>query len=100
MPSFLRFLAVGLLTLAGQSAAPAGDVEQWGRFELTLKGPADGNPFVGGTLFVDPEYIAKVQSSIDMTTDAALVEKIDHCDVPVKIGIVIRLSVSSIELND
>ncbi|WP_437576536.1 glycoside hydrolase family 6 protein [Sorangium sp. So ce887] len=36
---------------------------------------ADGNPFVGGTLFVDPEYIAKVQSSIDKTTDAALVEK-------------------------
>ncbi|WP_437607983.1 glycoside hydrolase family 6 protein [Sorangium sp. So ce834] len=35
----------------------------------------NGNPFEGGTLFVDPEYVAKVQSSIDKTTDAALVEK-------------------------
>ncbi|WP_434043852.1 MULTISPECIES: glycoside hydrolase family 6 protein [Sorangium] len=34
-----------------------------------------GNPFEGAELFVDPEYIAKVQSSIDMTTDAALIEK-------------------------
>ncbi|WP_437316153.1 glycoside hydrolase family 6 protein [Sorangium sp. So ce385] len=37
--------------------------------------PADGNPFSGATLFVDPGYVAKVQSSIDQTTDAALVEK-------------------------
>ncbi|WP_437997880.1 glycoside hydrolase family 6 protein [Sorangium sp. So ce185] len=35
----------------------------------------NGNPFEGGTLFVDPEYVAKVQSSIDKTTDTALVEK-------------------------
>ncbi|WP_437811716.1 glycoside hydrolase family 6 protein [Sorangium sp. So ce1078] len=36
---------------------------------------ADGNPFVGATLFVDPGYVAKVQSSIDKTTDTALIEK-------------------------
>ncbi|WP_437966870.1 glycoside hydrolase family 6 protein [Sorangium sp. So ce260] len=36
---------------------------------------ADGNPFVGGRLFVDPEYVAKVQSSIDKTTDEALIAK-------------------------
>ncbi|KYF84347.1 cellulose 1,4-beta-cellobiosidase, partial [Sorangium cellulosum] len=34
-----------------------------------------GNPFEGAEMFVDPEYVAKVQSSIDMTTDAALIEK-------------------------
>ncbi|XXX75916.1 glycoside hydrolase family 6 protein [Sorangium sp. So ce134] len=43
-------------------------------------GPVDistpsGNPFEGATLFVDPGYVAKVQSSIDKTTDAALIEK-------------------------
>ncbi|WP_437646561.1 glycoside hydrolase family 6 protein [Sorangium sp. So ce362] len=37
--------------------------------------PVAGNPFAGGRLFVDPEYVAKVQTSIDMTTDAALVAK-------------------------
>ncbi|WP_437778788.1 glycoside hydrolase family 6 protein [Sorangium sp. So ce1097] len=37
--------------------------------------PPGGNPLAGGTLYVDPEYIAKVQSSIDKTTDAALIEK-------------------------
>ncbi|WP_437621762.1 glycoside hydrolase family 6 protein [Sorangium sp. So ce1151] len=33
---------------------------------------ADGNPFVGAQLFVDPGYVAKVQSSIDKTTDETL----------------------------
>ncbi|WP_437674794.1 glycoside hydrolase family 6 protein [Sorangium sp. So ce131] len=35
----------------------------------------NGNPFEGAELFVDPGYVAKVQSSIDKTTDTALIEK-------------------------
>ncbi|AUX48312.1 uncharacterized protein SOCE26_098460 [Sorangium cellulosum] len=35
----------------------------------------DGNPFAGARLFVDPEYVAKVESSIALTTDQALVAK-------------------------
>jgi len=42
---FWRLLAALLLALAS-AAAPAASVEQWGVFEIELKGPADGNPFV------------------------------------------------------
>ncbi len=42
MPTFSRVL-VALLLLC--TPAFAADVERWGIFELTLKGPADGNPF-------------------------------------------------------
>lgn len=43
----LRGLALALmLVLTTQLAAPAADyVEQWGLYEVTLKGPTNGNPF-------------------------------------------------------
>jgi hypothetical protein len=44
MTTHFRTLALALLALAA-SPAFAADVERWGVFELTLKGPADGNPF-------------------------------------------------------
>jgi cellulose 1,4-beta-cellobiosidase len=37
----------------------------------------DGNPFSNATLFVDPTYSAKVQSSIDQTDDASLRGKME-----------------------
>src|SRR5262245_52842818 len=43
MTTKLRFLAAGLLLAA--LGGPAGAVEPWGLFELTLPGPASGNPF-------------------------------------------------------
>jgi hypothetical protein len=43
--SFVRF-AVALLFWAAVSAHAAGTVEQWGRYEVTLKGPTNGNPFL------------------------------------------------------
>jgi hypothetical protein len=46
MTNTLRFLAAGLLLIAAASPAPAVEVEQWGLFELSLRGPAGGNPFV------------------------------------------------------
>src|SRR5262245_525081 len=50
MTSCLRYLAVGVFAVACQTGPSgrlvAADVEQWGIFELALKGPADGNPFV------------------------------------------------------
>jgi Domain of unknown function (DUF5060)/Protein of unknown function (DUF4038)/Domain of unknown function (DUF5605) len=47
----LRFLAAGLLSCATTSPLFAAEIEQWGLFELTLKGPVDGNPFVDVDLF-------------------------------------------------
>lgn len=43
----LQFLfSLGLVLFAARlSAAESNTVEQWGVFEVTLKGPADGNPF-------------------------------------------------------
>ncbi|WP_437754948.1 glycoside hydrolase family 6 protein [Sorangium sp. So ce1389] len=41
---------------------------------VDIAAPA-GNPFDGAELFVDPGYVAKVESSIAKTTDAALVEQ-------------------------
>jgi hypothetical protein len=41
----LRLLAAGLL-FAAALPSPAAAVEQWGLFELALRGPTDGNPFV------------------------------------------------------
>ncbi|MFO0808233.1 MAG: DUF5060 domain-containing protein [Gemmataceae bacterium] len=45
---YLRLLTVSVLLAA--SAARAADVERWGAFELTLNGPAEGNPFTDVTL--------------------------------------------------
>ncbi|XXT18655.1 glycoside hydrolase family 6 protein [Sorangium sp. So ce429] len=41
---------------------------------VDITAPA-GNPFDGAHLFVDPGYVAKVQSSIDKTTDQTLIDK-------------------------
>jgi hypothetical protein len=50
MTSTLRLLTAGLLLLGGSAARAIeprqAEVEQWGHFELTLRGPADGNPFL------------------------------------------------------
>src|SRR5437868_53526 len=46
MTCTLRFLGAGLLLFAAVSPALAVEVEQWGLFELSLRGPAGGNPFV------------------------------------------------------
>jgi hypothetical protein len=42
----LSVLTATLLLLATRQAAHAAEVEQWGLFEVALKGPTDGNPFV------------------------------------------------------
>ncbi|MGD0680011.1 MAG: glycoside hydrolase family 6 protein [Polyangiaceae bacterium] len=40
--------------------------------------PADGNPFAGAAFFIDPTYVAKVESSIKASpTDAALLKKVE-----------------------
>ncbi|HJZ55401.1 MAG TPA: DUF5060 domain-containing protein, partial [Gemmataceae bacterium] len=46
MTTILRFLTAGLLFATLHGPARAAEVEQWGLFELTLRGPAGGNPFV------------------------------------------------------
>src|SRR5690349_19131167 len=46
-PCLLPFLIAVVLSAVAPAAARAEDtVEQWGIFELTLKGPTNGNPFV------------------------------------------------------
>lgn len=48
---FVFSLGLGLVLFAGRlNAAESNAVEQWGVFEVTLKGPADGNPFTDVTL--------------------------------------------------
>jgi hypothetical protein len=42
----LCLLTATLLLLATREPARAAEVEQWGVFEVALKGPTDGNPFV------------------------------------------------------
>jgi hypothetical protein len=46
MGTTLRSLVAGLVLSAAASPSPAVEVERWGLFELTLPGPAGGNPFV------------------------------------------------------
>jgi hypothetical protein len=46
MTTTLRLLAATWLLAAAGGPARAAEIEQWGRFELTLRGPAGGNPFV------------------------------------------------------
>jgi hypothetical protein len=49
MRSYLRIVVLSVLvSLSGvrlPAAATVNDVEQWGLFEIALKGPSDGNPF-------------------------------------------------------
>lgn len=62
-------LAATLLVVALAGRLPAADaVEQWGVFELTLAGPASGNPFVDVTLsatFVHGDHRANVSGFYD-----------------------------------
>lgn len=46
----LRIIAVVLALLPAHLHAQTPSVEQWGTFEITLKGPATGNPFVDVSL--------------------------------------------------
>src|SRR5262249_11960667 len=46
MQNAYRFLGAALLMFAAACPAAAADVEQWGLFELSLRGPSGGNPFV------------------------------------------------------
>ncbi|HVK08876.1 MAG TPA: DUF5060 domain-containing protein [Gemmataceae bacterium] len=41
----MRYLLSGLLLAWAAGLAHAAEVEQWGLFELTMTGPAEGNPF-------------------------------------------------------
>jgi hypothetical protein len=43
-------LAIALAAVLAGPAAAADTVERWGLYEVTLRGPADGNPFVDVTL--------------------------------------------------
>ena len=62
----------GTGTPTSTGASPTGGGNCTGGVDIST---ADGNPFVGAELFVDPGYVEKVESSIALTTDAALVEK-------------------------
>ena len=84
---FFRSFGLGLAMLAAFPAAMLGaaeskSVEQWGVFEVTLKGPTDGNPFIDVTLsarfmqggrtfdvagFYDGEGVYKVRFMPDAT---------------------------------
>jgi hypothetical protein len=48
IPTRRAVLAGALATWAGRLSAqsPASDIERWGRFELQIAGPRDGNPFL------------------------------------------------------
>lgn len=46
MTTTLRLLAAAWLFAAASNPIRADEVEQWGLFELSFRGPADGNPFV------------------------------------------------------
>ncbi|PTT76945.1 hypothetical protein DBR42_26110, partial [Pelomonas sp. HMWF004] len=62
-----QLLAALLLALAS-AAAPAASVEQWGVFEVELKGPAEGNPFVDVQLtarFSDGAQTVEVEGFYD-----------------------------------
>jgi hypothetical protein len=50
MIAIFRILTVGFLAAVLAGPCRASDIEQWGLFELALRGPADGNPFVDVTL--------------------------------------------------
>lgn len=50
MTTLRHTLAVVTLALAAAGPASAAEVERWGTFELTLPGPAAGNPFAEVTL--------------------------------------------------
>src|SRR5215468_11275418 len=46
MTNTLKAVGAGLLLFAAASTALPAEVEQWGLFELSLRGPSGGNPFV------------------------------------------------------
>lgn len=66
-PPRILFVLSLFLACAGLRAAPA-TVEQWGLFELELKGPATGNPFVEvrfGAVFTDGRTTVEVPGFYD-----------------------------------
>lgn len=66
--SLVRCLALVLSSVAALQAAAPATVEQWGVFELELKGPADGNPFVDvrvGAVFTDGHTTLEVPGFYD-----------------------------------
>ncbi len=65
--SCLRIVLLGWL-VCGAARADAPKVEQWGLFEIELRGPADGNPFVDVRLdatFTDGKRSTKVPGFYD-----------------------------------
>lgn len=67
MKRFACLLFTLLAAVSLRAAAPAA-VEQWGLFELTLPGPADGNPFVDvrfGAVFTDGRTTVQVPGFYD-----------------------------------
>jgi hypothetical protein len=46
MRNAIQLLTAMLLSFTAALPAPAAEVEQWGLYEVTLRGPASGNPFV------------------------------------------------------
>jgi hypothetical protein len=98
-----RYLALGLLLLAAASPAPAAEVEQWGVFELSLRGPATGNPFVETDLtatftrddhkvrvsgFYDGDGMYRVRFMPDSPGEWAYVTASNHPDLTGKTGTV------------
>jgi hypothetical protein len=68
MTTTLRLLAVAWLLAVAVGHTGAAEVEQWGRFELTLRGPDRGNPFVDVQLsatFVQGERKVRVSGFYD-----------------------------------
>src|SRR6185312_16762752 len=48
-----RYLVCFLIAAASLRAADSGPVERWGRYEITLKAPVSGNPYLGPGLRAD-----------------------------------------------
>src|SRR5262245_40774481 len=101
MTTTLRFLVAGLLLFAAAAPALAADVEQWGLFELSLRGPATGNPFVETDLtatftrgdrkvqvsgFYDGEGMYKVRFMPDAPGEWAYVTASNRPDLDRKTG--------------
>ncbi|WP_437313625.1 glycoside hydrolase family 6 protein [Sorangium sp. So ce385] len=61
---------------SGAALGTGGDASSDEEVTVDISTP-DGNPFGNAVLYVDPGYVARVQSSIERTTDPALVEKME-----------------------
>ena len=62
---------------------------------------AEGNPFMGAHFYVDPAYVAKVESSIkDSPADAALLKKVESFPTAIWLDSIKRVSSVSKTLDD